>query len=79
MKTMACRQLAGACDKIFEANTFKEVAEMSKKHAMEMFQKGDVGHTQKMNEMMELMKDPSAMDKWFADKKKEFDVLPEDI
>jgi hypothetical protein len=78
MKTMTCRQLAGACDKEFKANTFEEIAEMSKKHAMEMFQKGDVGHKQKMNEMMELMKDPAAMNNWFEDKKKEFDALPED-
>jgi hypothetical protein len=78
MKTMTCRQLAGACDKEFKANTFIEIAEMSKKHAMEMFQKGDKGHSKKMNEMMALMKDPDAMDKWFADKKKEFDELPDD-
>jgi hypothetical protein len=78
MKTMTCRQLAGACNKEFKANTFNEIAEMSKKHAMEMSQKGDEEHTKKMNEMMELMKDPNAMDKWFADKKKEFDALPED-
>lgn len=75
---MTCNQLAGACDKKFTANTFKEIAEMSKKHGMEMFQKGDAAHIQKMNEMMELMKDPDAMNKWFADKKKEFDSLPED-
>lgn len=31
-----------------------------------------------MDEMMRLIKDPDAMDKWFADKKKEFDALPED-
>jgi hypothetical protein len=78
MKTMTCRQLAGACNKEFKANTLNDIAEMSKKHAMEMFQKGDEEHTKKMNEMMELMKDPNAMDKWFADKKKEFDALPED-
>jgi hypothetical protein len=78
MKTMTCNQLAGACDKQFKANTFKEIAEMSKKHGMEMFQKGDEGHIKKMNEMMELMKNPNAMNEWFANKKKEFDALPED-
>ena len=62
MKTMTCNQLAGACDKQFKANTFKEIAEMSKKHGMEMFQKGDEAHIKKMNEMMELSKNPDAME-----------------
>jgi hypothetical protein len=78
MKTMTCRQLAGACDKEFKANTFEDIAELSKKHGMEMFQKGDGAHIKKMNEMMGLMKDPDAMNKWFADRKKEFDALSED-
>jgi hypothetical protein len=78
MKTMTCKQLAGACDKQFNADTFKEISEMSKEHAMEMFQKNDQEHIKKMNEMMELSKNPDAMSKWFADKKKEFEVLPED-
>lgn len=78
MKTMTCKQLAGACDKEFKANTFMEIAEMSKKHGTEMFQNGDEAHIKKMNEMMELSKNPDAMSKWFADKKKEFDELPED-
>jgi len=37
MKTMTCNQLGGACDKEFQANTFEEMAEMSKKHGMEMY------------------------------------------
>ena len=77
MKTMTCNQLAGACDKEFKADTFKEIAEMSKKHGMEMFQKGDEAHIKKMNEMMELSKNPDAMNKWFENKKKEFDALPD--
>jgi hypothetical protein len=78
MKTMTCNQLAGACDLEFHANTFEEMGEMSKTHAMEMTQKGDALHIAKMNEMMELMKTPGAAEKWFADKKAEFDALPED-
>ncbi len=31
MKTMTCRQLGGACDKKFHAETFDEMAELSKK------------------------------------------------
>ena len=44
MKTMSCKQLGGACEKEFHANTFEEIAEMSKKHGMEMFQTGDEEH-----------------------------------
>lgn len=76
MKTMTCKQLGGACDQIFEAETFEEMAEMSKKHGMEMFQKGDVAHLNAMNEMKELMTSPEAMKGWFENKKKEFDALP---
>ena len=39
MKTMNCKQLGGACDKEFHANFFEEIAEVSKQHGMEMFQK----------------------------------------
>ena len=46
MKTMTCNQLGGACEEQFHANSFEEIAEMSKKHGMEMFQKGDRGASQ---------------------------------
>ena len=46
MKTMTCKQLGGACDVAFSATTFKEIAELSKQHGMEMFQKQDVAHMQ---------------------------------
>lgn len=75
---MTCKQLAGACDKAFHAKTFEEMAEMSKKHAHEMYKKGDEGHLKAMKEMMELMKNPQAMKEWFESKRKEFDALPED-
>ena len=32
MKAMTCKQLGGACDRVFHANSFEEIAEMSKKH-----------------------------------------------
>jgi hypothetical protein len=78
MKTMTCKQLGGACDKAFHANSFEEIAEMSKKHGMEMFQKGDQAHIEAMNEMREHMKAPESMNAWFENKRKEFDALPED-
>ena len=79
MKTMTCKQLGGACDKEFHADTFEEMAKMSKKHGMEMFQLGDDGHLKAMNKMQELMESPEAMQEWFENRKKEFDALPEDI
>jgi hypothetical protein len=78
MKTMTCKQLGGACDKEFHAGTFDEMAGMSKKHGMEMFQTGDADHLKAMNEMMELMKLPESMKEWFENKRKEFNALPED-
>ncbi len=78
MKAMTCKQLGGACDEVFRANSFDEIAEMSKKHGMEMFQQGDEEHLKAMNEMKELMKNPDAMKEWFETKRKEFDTLLED-
>ena len=77
MKTMTCNQLGGACDKEFTAHTFEEIAEISKKHGMEMFQKGDDAHLKAMDKMKELMKSPNAMQAWFENMRKEFDSLPE--
>jgi predicted small metal-binding protein len=77
MKTMTCKQLGGACNLEFHANTFEEIAEMSKKHGIEMFQKNDEPHLKAMNEMQELMKSPENMKVWFENKRKEFDKLPD--
>ncbi len=74
---MTCKQLGGACDLAFNANSFEEIAEMSKKHGTEMFQQQDEAHLKAMNEMRTLMQDPQAMGKWFADKKAAFEALPE--
>ena len=77
MKSMTCKQLGGACDTVFQANNFEEIAVLSKKHGMEMFQKGDKAHLEAMNKMKELMQTPDAMKEWFESKRKEFDALPE--
>lgn len=73
---MTCKQLGGACNKQFHAETFEEIAEMSKQHGMEMFQKKDSVHMDAMSEMQELMQKPEAMQEWFENKRKEFDSLP---
>lgn len=75
MKTMTCKQLGGACDLEFHASTFEEMAEQSKQHGVEMYQKGDEAHLQAMQKMQELMKSPTAMQEWFEEKKKEFEAL----
>ena len=79
MKTMTCNQLGGACDKEFHANSFEEIAEMSKQHGMEMFQKNDKPHLAAMHKMRELMQseDSEAMKNWMKSKQEEFDALPD--
>jgi hypothetical protein len=75
---MTCKQLGGACDIVFQAETFEEMAEKSKQHGMEMFQQQDQAHLQAMQKMQALMQSPNAMQEWMAARKAEFDALPED-
>jgi len=77
MKTMTCKQLGGACDHEFTAETFEEMAEMSKKHGMDMFGKGDGPHLEAMHAMKALMKSPADMNAWFAEKKAAFEAQPD--
>lgn len=76
MKTMTCNQLGGACDLEFTAESFEEIAEMSKKHGMEMFAQNDTPHLDAMHKMKKLGAEPGAFDKWIADRKADFDALP---
>lgn len=75
MKQMTCNQLGGACDHIFEAETFQEIAAQSKQHAMEMFQKGDQPHIQAMQEMQKNMQSPADMQAWMEEKQRLFESL----
>lgn len=77
MKTMNCKQLGGACDLEFHADTFEEIAQLSQQHGTEMHQKNDAAHLDAMQRMMELMKTPDEMKKWQDSKRKEFDELPQ--
>ncbi|WP_209401851.1 DUF1059 domain-containing protein [Pseudozobellia sp. WGM2] len=77
MKTMTCKQLGGACDHEFRAETFEEIAQLSKKHGSEMFEKGDKPHLKAMEEMQGLMRSPENMQNWFENKRKEFAALPD--
>ena len=78
MKTMTCKQLGGACDKIFQGNTFEEMAELSKQHGMEMFQTKDEAHLKIIYELQELMEIPGEMEKWLESKRQAFKDLPTD-
>lgn len=75
MKSMTCNQLGGACDEIFQAETFEEIGNLSRNHAMKMFQQEDAAHIAAGERMRELMQEPEAMKEWFDSKKKEFDAL----
>ena len=77
MKTMTCKQLGGACDLEFHADSFEEMAELSKQHGMAMFQQGDEAHLKAMQDMRQLMSNPDAMAAWFEIKRQEFESLPE--
>jgi hypothetical protein len=77
MKTMNCKQLGGACELEFHAETFDEIAQMSRDHGMEMFKEKDEAHLEAMYKMQEMMNDQEALKNWIADRKKEFEELPE--
>lgn len=78
MKTMTCKQLDGACNQTFTAHTFDELAMLMSKHSREMVQQEDAAHIEAMNEMRKNLTSPDGMQTWMADKRKVFDVLPED-
>lgn len=78
MKTMTCKQLGGACDLAFHAETFEEMAEQSMQHGKEMFAKNDEAHLEAMENMKKLMRDPREMGEWMAAKRAEFNALAED-
>jgi hypothetical protein len=78
MKTMTCKQLGGACNEAFSANSFDQIAMMVSKHAREMVQQGDAAHIEAMNEMRQSMTSPEAMDAWMNDKRNAFNALPDD-
>jgi hypothetical protein len=75
---MTCKQLGGVCDLEFKAETFEEMAEISRKHGIEMYEKGDEEHIKVMDKMRESMNYPEVVEKWMKEKQKEFDSLPED-
>ncbi len=77
MKAMTCRQLGGACDREFRADTFEDIAEMSRNHGVEMFHIGDEAHLAAMKRMKEMMEEDGAMERWKEERRREFEALPE--
>ena len=78
MKTMTCKQLGGACDEEFRAETFEEVASLSRQHGAKMHNEQDPEHLKAMAEIHQLMQDPAAMKAWFDEKRRLFEATPED-
>jgi len=78
MKTMTCKQLGGACDIMFQAETFGQISELSMQHSVEMMEANDEAHLKAMTNMKEIMQHPATMNQWFLERKAEFDALPED-
>jgi hypothetical protein len=78
MKTMTCKQLGGACDEEFHADTIEEMTELSKNHAIEVIKKGDEAHSKARREMQELMHFTEGMNARYENKRKTFDCLAHD-
>ena len=78
MKTMTCKQLGGACDKAFQADTFEALVEQSKLHGMEMFQQQNPAHLEAIGKAMQLMQSPEAMNEWMNERRQEFEALADD-
>ena len=80
MKTMTCKQLYGPCDALIHGETAKDLMENSKKHAMEMADKGDEMHISAIKAMGESHKnmDEEAVKKWMEKFQNDFDRHPED-
>lgn len=77
MKTMTCKQLGGACEQPFYAESFEEIAAMSQQHGKDMFAIKDSAHLKAMQDMKQLLKSPDEMKEWFEGKRKEFNALPD--
>ena len=77
MRAMTCKELGGACDLEFHADTFDEIAQMSQKHGKEMYQSGDKAHLDAMNKMRDLMQSADGMTKWMENKRKVFKAKPD--
>ena len=77
MKQLSCNDLGGACDEIFTANTFDEIAKLSQAHGKEKIQQKDVSHLEAAKAMAEVMADNEKMQAWMTEMKNKFDTQPD--
>lgn len=75
MKQATCKELRGACDTVFCAETPEEMGEISKAHVMQMVSEGDADHKAAVAKMMELSKEDQM--KWYGEFIANFQALPE--
>lgn len=75
---MTCKELGGACDIKFQAETFGQMTEISMQHGIEMMQENDEAHLKAIQNMKEIMQNPVMMNQWFVERQAEFDALEED-
>ncbi|MFQ5493588.1 MAG: DUF1059 domain-containing protein [Candidatus Dojkabacteria bacterium] len=75
MKKLTCNDLGGACDHILSGETFEEIGEASKAHAMEMVKKGDEPHMVAMEAMKNAT--PEEQQTMMAEYKRNFDAAPD--
>ena len=80
MKTMTCKQLYGPCDTPIHGETANAMMENSKKHAMEMADKGDEVHINAIKAMGESHKQMAeeSVKQWVEKFQNDFDAHPED-
>jgi hypothetical protein len=77
MKTMTCKQLKGACEEKFKADSVEEMIKLSQEHGMAMWQSQDQLHMDVMNKMKTMGNDPKIQEQWLAETKELFDSLPD--
>jgi len=75
---MTCKELGGACDIKFQAETFGQMTEISMQHGIEMMESNDEAHLKAIQNMKEIMQNPVTMNQWFIERQAEFDALEED-
>lgn len=75
MKRSTCKALHGACQEEILGATPEEMAENSKKHAMEMMNMGDEAHLEAMESMKQMSQEEQQT--WYEEFKAGFENLPE--
>ena len=78
MKTMTCRQLGGACDLEFHAETADQIIKEQDRHLKQAVKDGDATHEQARQDMKDRWKHPKQSMGWYTSTKKAFAELPED-